>query len=71
LQLHHVWARPGLQVRNPADNKPIPDEGAAAELAVAVELDMFWRRRIADGDVVATELPEEAAPSKPAKKAEA
>ena len=35
----------GLIVRDPITKRPIPIEG------IEVNLDRFWRRRIADGDV--------------------
>lgn len=36
----------GLKVRNPATGQPIPIEGAK------VPASPYWRRRLADGDVV-------------------
>lgn len=40
---------PGLVVRDPADGSILPPEGRA------VTVDQYWRRRLADGDVVAVE----------------
>lgn len=49
----------GLLVPNPQNNfKPLPPEGAE------VELDRYWKRRLADGDVSQVKPPSKAAPKK-------
>lgn len=41
----HLVPRAGLLVRHPDTRRPLPPEGEA------VELNSYWHRRIADGDV--------------------
>ena len=48
-------ARPGLVIRDPQSGLPLPPDGKA------VVPDAFWRRRLADGDVVETKPPKPAA----------
>lgn len=48
MRLNIRPARSGLRVINPATGRPLPERGAA------VIFDQYWRRRLADGDVVKT-----------------
>lgn len=58
----HVRPKEGLHVRNPATGAPLPEEGAT------VPLTTYWRRRIEDGDALASP-PKKAPAKKPAAKA--
>jgi hypothetical protein len=46
-------ARPGLIVRDPQTRIPLPEEGREVD-----ENDMFWQRRLRDGDVVLAQAPQ-------------
>lgn len=54
----HVKPAPGLKVRDPADNQPLPPEGKHVVRSV------FWDRRLADGDVVLSPAEKTAAKKK-------
>jgi hypothetical protein len=45
-------ANPGMMIRDPNTRRPLPEDGAR------VSVSNFWRRRLADGDVVIVETEE-------------
>lgn len=54
-----VWPAPGRRVRDPATGRPLTARGAN------VPDTAFWRRRLADGDVLDTQPSTAAKPPKP------
>ena len=65
MSLFEVRAAEGRRVRNPATGQPIPGVADTDAEPVAVAMDSYWGRRVADGDVVA--MPFEPKPVKTAK----
>jgi hypothetical protein len=53
-------ARPDVVVRDPANGKPLPPEGAAKPRT------LYWQRRLNDGSVIPSTAPQKAAPPKAA-----
>lgn len=62
MSLFSVRAVAGRQVRDPQTRQPIPEVGADAEDHL-VELDAYWRRRVADQDIEAVEAATDETPS--------
>lgn len=65
LEYRRLWLKPatGLTVINPETGKPLPAEGDL------VAVSKYWRRRLNDGDVIETGMPQKNAPAtKPSKK---
>lgn len=51
-----------LAVIDPLTNKALPEDGAYVTDSI------YWKRRLADGDVEQTDAPDKSAAKKPAKK---